>query len=76
VPEFLKTRLGLDPARPAWVVIEDANVFTWPGFDLLPSRDGGFVRGTVTPVFFQQIAAAVLAIHSRGKFRITDRDDA
>src|ERR1700733_8601262 len=75
IPDALKTRIGLDPARPGWVVIDDANVFTWPGFDLVPSSDGGFIRGTITSGFFQQIVAAVLAVHSRGELRRTDRDD-
>jgi len=75
VPGALKERLGLDPARPAWVVVEEANVFAWPGFDLVPSRDGDFVHSAVTSGFFQQIVAAALAVHSRGKLQITDRDD-
>lgn len=35
VPATLKPRLGLDPARSAWVVVDEANVFTWLGFDLV-----------------------------------------
>jgi mRNA-degrading endonuclease toxin of MazEF toxin-antitoxin module len=36
VPDSLKAHVGLDSARPAWVVIDEANVFTWPGYDLVP----------------------------------------
>jgi len=75
IPDALKTRIGLDPARPGWVVIDDANVFTWPGFDLVPSPDDGFIRGMITSGLFQQIVTAVLAVHSRGGRRRTDRDD-
>jgi len=75
IPDTLKTRIGLDPARPGWMVIDAANVFTWPGFDLVPSSDGGFIRGMITSGFFQQIVTAVLAVHSRDKLRRTDRDD-
>ena len=32
-------RLGLDDAR-SWVVLTDANRFTWPGPDLRPARRG------------------------------------
>ena len=53
--------MGLDPARDAWVVIDDANVFVWPGFDLVPQVGGGFVRGAVTRAFFERIREAVLA---------------
>jgi hypothetical protein len=75
VPDALKARIELDPGRPAWVVIDQANVFTWPGFDLVPSSNGSFVGGAVTSGFFQQITAAVIAIHTRGRLRRTDRDD-
>jgi len=36
IPDDVKARIGLDRIRPAWVVIDDANMFTWPGFDLIP----------------------------------------
>jgi|SRR5579862_634530 len=75
VPEALKARIHLDPGRPAWVVIDQANVFTWPGFDLVPASNGSFIRGVITSGFFQQIATAVIAIHARGRLRRTDRDD-
>ena len=75
VPGSLKTRIELDPGRPAWVVVDQANVFTWPGFDLVPLSNGSFVRGTITSGFFQQIAAAVIATRARGRPRRTDRDD-
>jgi len=75
VPDALKSRIELDTSRPAWVVIDEANVFTWPGYDLVPSSDGSFARGMITSGFFRQIAAAVIAIHSRGGLRKTDRDD-
>jgi hypothetical protein len=75
VPDALKTRVELDPSRPAWVVIDQANIFTWPGFDLVPSSNGSFVRGMITSGLFQQIATAVIATHARGRLRRTDRDD-
>ena len=75
VPDALKARIDLDPGRPAWVVIDQANVFTWPGFDLVPPSNGRFVRGMITSGFFQQIAAAVIATHTSGRLQRTDRDD-
>jgi hypothetical protein len=74
-PDALKARIDLDPSRPALAVIDQANVFTWPGFDLVPSSNGSFVRGGITSGFFQQIATAVIAIHTSGRLRPTDRDD-
>lgn len=75
IPSTLKTPLGLDAGREAWVVIDDANVFAWPGFDLVPQASGGFVRGMVTVGFFQQVRAAVMAAHARGRPRRVERDD-
>src|SRR5882762_4210093 len=47
VPDDVKARIGLDRTRPSWVVIDDANMFTWPGFDLIPQRGRGFIRAVV-----------------------------
>jgi hypothetical protein len=37
IPPATKRRLGLDDAR-SWVVLKEANRFTWPGPDLRPTR--------------------------------------
>lgn len=39
IPAVTKHRLGLDDAR-SWIVITEANRFTWPGPDLRPLRSG------------------------------------
>ena len=72
IPEAVKARIGLDRARPAWIVIDEANMFAWPGFDLVPQPDGGFVRGVITRGFFERVRAAVL--RARGHSRTVDRD--
>ena len=74
IPQSLLTRLGLDATRPAWVALDDANDFTWPGFDVVPQRDGGFVRGHVTAGFFDQVRKAVLKALSKGRPRRVGRD--
>lgn len=75
IPNDIKARIGLDRRRPAWVAIDEANSFTWPGFDLVPQRDGGFVRGVVTRGFFTSVRDAVIASRLRGRTRIVERDD-
>jgi hypothetical protein len=75
VPNNIKSRIGLDIARPAWVVVDEANVFVWPGFDLVPQPDGGFVRGLVTIGFYERLRDAVLHVRSRGTLQALDRDD-
>jgi hypothetical protein len=57
------------------VVVDEANVFTWPGFDLVPQAGGGFVRGVVTVRFFEAIRAAVRALRAEGRQREVHRDD-
>jgi hypothetical protein len=39
IPGATKRRLGLDDDR-SWIVITEANRFTWPGPDLRPMRPG------------------------------------
>lgn len=34
IPSAIKRHLGLDD-QPSWIVLDDLNVFTWPGYDLL-----------------------------------------
>src|SRR5712691_3716818 len=75
VPDDVKVRIGLARARPAWLIVDDANVFAWPGYDLVPQRDGGFVRGVVTRGFFQLVRNAVLMAHARGRPRRLERDE-
>lgn len=74
IPQNLLGRLGLDATRSAWVALDDANDFTWPGFDVVPQRDGGYVRGHVTAGFFDQIRKAVLKARNRGRPRRVERD--
>jgi hypothetical protein len=61
IPDGLKPRMGLDRARPAYVMLDEANMFTWPGFDLVPQPDGSFTRGMITRGLFERIRAAVRA---------------
>jgi len=39
IPLRVKQHLGLDSER-SWVIMDEVNVFTWPGFDLRPVRRG------------------------------------
>ncbi|MCR4282172.1 MAG: type II toxin-antitoxin system PemK/MazF family toxin [Bauldia sp.] len=74
VPDAVRRRIGLDRARSAWVVLDEANIFTWPGFDLVPQKGGGFVCGVVTRGFFGHVREAVSVAHRRGELRRIDRD--
>jgi hypothetical protein len=58
-------------AQPAWIVVGEANAFTWPGFDLIPQGDSNFVRGVVTRGFFISVRDAMLSLRTR----IVERDE-
>jgi len=75
VPRELNARMGLDPKRDGWVVIDEANIFAWPGFDLIPQPGGGFVRASVTAGFFTPVRGAVLAAQPHGRPRRIERDE-
>ncbi len=61
-----KERLGLDGER-SWVVIDEINVFTWPGYDLrpVPKQPATCVYGPLPMGLMRQIQAAIAARHAR-----------
>lgn len=68
IPATVKARLGLDAAR-SWVVVTEANVFTWPGPDLRfqPGRGAeSAAYGFLPPGLFRLIRDRFLAAH-RGR---------
>jgi len=67
IPDDIKTRAKLDRMRPAGLVLEEANIFTWQSADLVAQPGGGFVRGVVTREFFTQVRDALLALHAHGR---------
>jgi hypothetical protein len=73
MPQTVKQHLGLDYER-SRVVVNEANQFLWPGYDLrkIPSRDE-FHYGFLPPRFFNEIFAAVRAYRKRSKMTITPR---
>ncbi|MBZ0261591.1 MAG: hypothetical protein K8F90_13440, partial [Hyphomicrobiales bacterium] len=54
IPQATKRRLGLDDAR-SWVVLTEANRFTWPGPDLRPMR-----RGEAASVLYGELPGSLL----------------
>lgn len=56
IPRAVKRHLGLDSEH-SWVVVDDFNLFTWPGFDLrkIPGFDDRYSYGLIPPRFFQII---------------------
>jgi hypothetical protein len=61
IPPKAKQHLALDGER-SWVVLDDFNEFTWPGFDLcpVPGMPGRYDYGLLPPALFARIAFTVL----------------
>jgi hypothetical protein len=69
IPTATKNRLGLDCER-SWIVITEANEFTWPGPDLraVPGRDVSTITyGTLPPRFFAHVRDKFLELDQRQK---------
>lgn len=67
IPAAVKKSIGLDDA-PSWVIVDEANEFVWPGFDLrpIPETPRRYDYGFLPPRLFQRIAEAVAQNWSKG----------
>lgn len=76
IPRRVKEHLGLDSER-SWVVLNEFNVFTWPGFDLRPikSKDGRADYGFLPPKFFDQLIARIQELEKEDDVARTSRDE-
>ncbi len=75
LPPLVKKYLGLDDQR-SWVMLDEMNVFAWPGFDLRPigrSTDR-FDYGFLPPHLFADLIDRVQKIWRTGKGKPTPRD--
>ena len=65
--------LGLDLER-SWVMVDEANLFTWPGYDLrkVPGS-GDFHYGFLPPNFFNKVMSAGRAWLKRHGLTVTPR---
>jgi hypothetical protein len=77
IPTLVKTRLGLDGER-SWVVISEANLFTWPGPDLrfLPGKGPETAAyGFLPPGLFRIIRDRFLAANRARRISTVTRTD-
>jgi hypothetical protein len=76
IPASTKRRLGLDDAR-SWIVIIEANRFTWPGPDLRPMRSGDrstMVYGELPGSLFSAVREKWLALATARRSIVTRSD--
>jgi hypothetical protein len=74
LPPDLKRQLGLD-VQPQWVIFDEINRFTWPGYDLrrVPRTNADSYGMSPEPLF-QEILRGVLTRHRARKRTMIDRD--
>ena len=63
IPPRVKQHLGLDDER-SWVLLQEVNTFTWPGYDLRPIASGEtrIDYGFLPPKLFDRLREAMLEL--------------
>ena len=76
IPPAIKRYLGLDD-QPSWIVLDDFNVFTWPGYDLrsVPGQKDRYHYGLLPPRLFESIVRKFSELRRQGEATRTSRDD-
>lgn len=67
IPPRVKQYLGLDGER-SWIILDDFNVFLWPGYDLRPinGKVGKYDYGLLPPALFKQITSKIMELRQKG----------
>lgn len=74
IPRRVKEHLGLDSDR-SWIILDEFNVFAWPGFDLRPmGQDGRTDYGFLPPRLFDQLIEKIRQLDLQGVIARTPRD--
>jgi len=74
IPRLTKKRLGLDGER-SWVIVNEVNQFTWPGYDIQPiPHNDECIYGALPPKLFKQIKQCLSRIVRDKKIKFVDRD--
>lgn len=76
LPRRVAAHLGLD-SQPSWVVVEDVNVFRWPGYDLRPiaGTQNRYAYGYLPPKLFDDIVRRLTRLRNTGRIAATSRDE-
>ena len=75
LPPRVKNALGLDDAR-SWIVVDEVNQFTWPGFDLhpVPGTTDRFAYGFIPPRFYDTVIGRILELAATRRVAEISRD--
>jgi hypothetical protein len=76
IPPAIRRHLGLDD-QPSWIVLDDFNVFTWPGYDLRPApgQKDRYHYGFLPPALFKTLIDKFAELRRQGQTAHTSRDD-
>lgn len=76
IPLRVKQHLGLD-SECSWVIMDEVNVFTWPGFDLRPIRTGEsrVHFGLLPPKLFDHMIQKFTRLRKERKVVASSRDE-
>lgn len=74
IPHEVKSRLGLDAAK-SWVICDEANEFTWPGFDVAKTPSGEPSFGFLPRALVERIRSELSAARARGALKRVPRDE-
>jgi len=61
IPQAVKRQLGLDDLR-SWVMVDEVNETTWPGYDLQTNLQGQYAYGFIPPTLFRRIKAEMMQV--------------
>ncbi len=73
LPSRVKAHLGLDD-QPSWIVVNEANQFMWPGFDIRQAPGMESAYGHIPPNLLLRINAAFLTNARAGHLKLSNRD--
>jgi mRNA-degrading endonuclease toxin of MazEF toxin-antitoxin module len=75
IPLRVKQHLCLDEKR-SWVILDEVNQFTWPGYDLrpIPGKKGQIAYGFLPPRLFENIKSGMLDLIIRRRSKRIARD--
>jgi len=77
IPTATKKRLGLDDAR-SWIVLTEANQFTWPEPNLRPTARGdmkSIAHGLLPQTFYMQLRARFVAVLKENRAKAVARSE-
>lgn len=75
IPAAVKRHLGLDADRPSWIVLDEANIDTWPSPDMrpIPGQKGRFAYGLLPQRMVNDIRRVILGALAEKRTATVDR---